>query len=418
MEYDYFVQPNYKPKRDDLVCTFYFEPARGISVKEAVGRIASESSVGTWAKELKTETPTVTRRLKRIGAKAYYVRGAKVRIAYPSELFEPGNMPQLLSSFAGNIFGMRAINNLRLESIDFPEKIARSFKGPKFGIRGIRKLFGVQDRPLTCTVPKPKLGLTWEEHAKVGYEAWVGGIDLLKDDENLTSQSFNNFEKRVVECAKMREIAEKETGEKKSYLINITGETNEMLRRARLVKNLGWEYVMVDIVTAGWAALQTVKEECDKLGLIIHAHRAMHAAFDRNPKHGISMYVIAQLARLVGVDQLHTGTAGLGKLESGEGETQKLNQFLKSRFFGMKPVLPVCSGGVHPGLVPELMKKLGKDIVIQAGGGIHGIGTRIGSTALRQSIDASLKGISLKDYAKTHPELDTALKTFGFVHPR
>src|SRR2546428_5157122 len=105
MKYDDFVQPDYEPPKTDLICTFHFEPARGISVKEAMGRIASESSVGTWVKELQTETASVTRRLKKIGAKAYYVRGTKLKVAYPSELFEPGNMPQLLSSFAGNIFG-------------------------------------------------------------------------------------------------------------------------------------------------------------------------------------------------------------------------------------------------------------------------------------------------------------------------
>ncbi len=47
--------------------------------------------------------------------------------------------------------------------------------------------------------------------------------------------------------------------------------------------------------------------------LAIHAHRAMHAAFDRNPEHGISMMVLADFARLIGVDQIHIGT-GIGKL--------------------------------------------------------------------------------------------------------
>lgn len=418
MKYEDFVQLDYKPKKNDLVCTFHFEPARGISIKDAIGRIASESSTGTWVKELHTETVEVHKRLKKISGRGFYTRGTRLKVAYPSELFEPGNMAQILSSVAGNIFGMKALKDLRLESIDFSEKIAKSFKGPKFGIYGVRKFFGVKDRPLTATVPKPKIGLTWHDHAKVGYEAWTGGLDLLKDDENLTSQSFNNFEKRVVECAKMRELAEKETGEKKSYLINVTAETNEMLRRARLVKNLGWEYVMVDILTVGWSGVQTLRNECDNLHLIIHAHRAMHAAFDRYGHQGISMYALAQIARVIGVDQLHTGTAGIGKLESGEGETEKINRFLKSRFFGMKQVFPVASGGIHADLVPELMKKLGKDIIIQAGGGVHAIGTRTGAAALRQAIDATMQGIPLKEYAKTHEELAKSMETFGFVHPR
>ena len=43
-----FVDLKYKPKKTDLICLFRFEPAPGISVEEAIGRIASESSNGTW----------------------------------------------------------------------------------------------------------------------------------------------------------------------------------------------------------------------------------------------------------------------------------------------------------------------------------------------------------------------------------
>ncbi len=58
MKYLDFVDSNYKPKETDLICTFYLEP-EGISLKEAAGAIAAESSVGTWT-ELSTEKPYVT----------------------------------------------------------------------------------------------------------------------------------------------------------------------------------------------------------------------------------------------------------------------------------------------------------------------------------------------------------------------
>ena len=38
---------------------------------------------------------------------------------------------------------------------------------------------------------------------------------------------------RVKLCARMRDKAEKETGEKKDYFINITAETKEMIKRAK-----------------------------------------------------------------------------------------------------------------------------------------------------------------------------------------
>ena len=60
---------------------------------------------------------------------------------------------------------------------------------------------------------------------------------------------------------------------------------------------------------------------------------------------------------------------------------------------------------------------MGKDVVIQAGGGIHAHphGTVAGAKAMNQSVDATLKGISLKEYAKTHPELKEALKKWGYL---
>jgi ribulose-bisphosphate carboxylase large chain len=302
----------------------------------------------------------------------------------------------------------------------------RSFQGPRLGSAGIRKLLRVRKRPLTATVPKPKLGLTAKEHARAGYEAWVGGIDLLKDDENLTSQPFNNFKERVNECFRMRDKAEKETGERKSYLINVTAETKEMLRRAKLVANAGGEYVMVDILTCGWAALQTLRDECESLKLAIHAHRAFHAAFTRNPLHGMSMLAVSDVARLIGVDQLHIGTV-IGKLESPQEEVIALRDNLQQQVIepsigalgqdwdGVKPVLPTCSGGLHPGLVPGLIKLVGTDVIIQAGGGIwgHPDGGKAGAAALRQAIDVAMNGGSLEEYARGHRELRRAIDTWG-----
>jgi len=416
-----FVDKSHSPEPDELLCLFRLEPAEGFTIEDAAGRVASESSVGTW-----TELTTMKKRIRNLMAKAYDIQGNFVKISYPPQLFESGNMAQVLSSIAGNIFGMKAVQNVRLEDIKWPRSLLRSFLGPQLGNAGIRKILKIKNRPLTATVPKPKVGLTAKEHARAGYEAWTGGIDLLKDDENLTSQPFNKFKERVNECFRLRDKAERETDERKSYLINITSETYEMLRRAKTVANAGGEYVMVDILTCGWSALQTLREELESLNLAIHAHRAFHAAFTRNRLHGMSMLTVADIARLIGVDQLHIGTV-IGKLESPQEEVLALRDNLQHRtveasptclgqdWDRIKPVLPTCSGGLHPGLVPELVKMVGTDIIIQAGGGIwgHPDGGKAGAIALRQAIDVSMTGNTLNEYARDHQELRRALETWG-----
>jgi ribulose-bisphosphate carboxylase large chain len=283
----------------------------------------------------------------------------------------------------------------------------------------------VAKRPFVGTIIKPKLGLNAEQHSKVAFEAWLGGCDIVKDDENLSSMVFNNFDKRVRLSLKAAEKAERITGERKGYLANVTAESKEMLRRARLVEKLGGRYIMVDILSVGWSALQTLRNE--NLDLILHAHRAGHAALTRNKRHGISMLTIAKLCRLAGLDQLHIG-AVFGKMEGGKKEVAAIDQeiekgivkpnsrqhVLAENWCGVKPMLAVCSGGLEPSKIPLLVRALGNDIVIQLGGGIHGhlSGTLAGAKAARQALEATMSGIPLRDYAKKHSELATALKTW------
>ncbi len=426
-----FVDKSYKPKPSDLIAVFRVKPAEGISLEEAAGRVASESSIGTW-----TTLTTMTEDLRALMARAYEIRSdGIVRIAYPLDLFELGNLPQLLSSVAGNVFGMRAIKALRLEDIVFPKEYIESFKGPQFGIKGVRDKLKVYGRPITATVVKPKVGLDTERYAKAAYEILAGGVDLLKDDENLTSQNFNKFEKRLAAVMKVIDKVEKETGERKGYLVNITADCKEMIRRAKLVADYGNEFIMVDILVAGWAATQTIREVAEDYKLAIHAHRAFHAAFTRNKEHGMSMFVVAKLARLVGVDHIHIGTPGLGKMEAKTKEVLTIQRVITSeefkpdpddnvrmpqKWYGLKPVFPVASGGLHPGVLPQLIKIMGVDVIVQVGGGVtgHPDGPYAGAKAVRQAIDAAIKGIPLEEYAKEHKELARALEKWGTVVPK
>jgi len=402
LEYLDFVNLTFTPNDSDLICTFYVEP-KGISLNEAAGGVAAESSIGTWTK-LSTEKPY----MKKLAATVFKIDSNFIQIAYPKELFEKGNMPNILSSVAGNVFGLKALENLRLVNISLPAVLLDSFKGPKYGIKGIRKLLRVQERPLVGTIIKPKLGLKTADHAQVAFESWLGGCDIVKDDENLSSQNFNPFEERIIKTLEVKDKAEEKTGERKVYMANITAETEVMLKRAQFVQDQGGNYIMVDILTCGFSALQTLRDQNFKL--IIHAHRAGHAAFTKKPKHGISMQTIAKIARILGVDQLHVGTV-VGKMSETKDEVLDNIRALKENMSTYRKVMPVASGGLHPGLIPSLIDTFGKDFIIQAGGGIHGHpnGTQAGATAMRQAVDGTLKCVSLAEYSKTHIELNSAV---------
>ncbi|MBT3691066.1 type III ribulose-bisphosphate carboxylase [archaeon] len=409
-----FVNLKYKPSRKDLVCLFRVKPNK-MTMREAAATVALESSVGTWTDVHEKKY------VNKLAAKVFSINKNMIKIAYPQDLFERGNAPNILSSIAGNIFGMKAVKSIRLEDIKIPKDILDSFKGPKYGIEGVRKIMKVKNRPLVGTIVKPKLGLKTKDHTELAFESWKGGCDVVKDDENLSSQTFNKFEKRLTSCLEVADKAKSHTSEEKAYLINVTAETKKMLKRAELVEDQGGKYIMVDIVTCGFSALQTLREANFKMA--IHAHRAMHAAFTRDKEQGMSMMVLADIARLIGVDQLHIGTA-VGKLEGSLEEVSEISEEIEKKnvkatkrrlaqdWGKIKSVLSVSSGGLHPGHAPFLIKNLGKDIVIQAGGGIHGHpnGTFRGAIAMRQAVDATMRGISLKEYSKKHIELRDALE--------
>jgi ribulose-bisphosphate carboxylase large chain len=203
-----------------------------------------------------------------------------------------------------------------------------------------------------------------------------------------------------------------------------------MMNRAKLLHDYGWEFAMIDVVTVGTAAVETMRDICANYGLAIHAHRAMHAAFDRTEKQGITMYFLGKIMRMIGTDTIHVGTA-YGKLAGTKQQVYNIanmirsqhikqgNPFLKQEWYNIKPMLPVSSGGIHPGLIPKIMKILGNECALLVSGGIHGHpqGTRKGAVAAMQAIDASMEGIDIFEYAKKHKELALALKKWGTETP-
>lgn len=409
-----------------LIAYYYLEGSKGFSPLDVAAAIAAEESIGTWTK-VKAEE-----KARKLAGRVIEVKGNLAKVAFPLELFELGNIPQLLSVIAGNLFGLKAIKNVRLLDVSLPRKYLRAFRGPKFGVRGVRKIVGTlkEGRPHVGTIVKPKVGLSPKATARVAYEAGIGGIDHIKDDETLTNQKFCPVEKRLVEVMKALGRVEKQTGKNVLYTINVTHDSARIIERAEKLVKIGANALMIDVITCGFSALKELREA--KLRVPIHVHRCMHAAFTRNPKHGISMCLISKLVRLAGGDQLHVGTV-IGKMHGEAKEVigsanvcrekvtegmERIN--LEQRWFDIKPVLPISSGGLHPGLIPRLMKIMGRDFGMQFGGGIHGhpLGTRAGAIAVRQAIAATMKGIPLKRYAAKHEELAIALKKWGFFRPR
>ena len=412
--------------------------------EDATASVAAESSTGTWTKVYAGKDSGVPlAKKKRALAYDLDYKNNMFKVAYPIDLFELDNISGLLAGVIGNIAGMKMVSAMRVYDIRFPKKMVDQFPGPKFGVPGVRKLLKKKHGPIVATVPKPKIGRTAKEQALLARTLFTSGegtYDGIKDDENLTSLSFNNFEKRTRLILKELKAAEKKTGNKKFYLANIShSNIDKMEKRAKLIKQEGGIFMMMDVICTGFAAVDTMRRK--DIGLAIHAHRAMHGFITRDNSPGVhgkgplygfsvSMIFLAKVFRLLGVDTLHGGSP-LAKMEDyGEAEyIQKVLQEKKLKphdkiptlgqdWQNIKPVWMVASGGLHPGDFEKVLATLGENIILQCGGGLlgHPNGVEAGVIAIEQARDLATKNISLRKWVKNNPnsELAAAVAYWGY----
>jgi ribulose-bisphosphate carboxylase large chain len=306
------------------------------------------------------------------------------------------------------------------------------------------------------------MGLTSAEYAEVCYDFWAGGGDFVKNDEPQANQDFCPYPKMVRHVKSAMDKAVKETGRKKVHSFNVSAPDYEtMIQRCELIRSTGFEpgsyAFLIDGITAGWMAVQTLRRKYPDV--FIHFHRASHGAYTRTENtFGFSVLVLSKFARLAGASGIHTGTAGVGKMQgSPEEDITAANAILrlksKGHFFdqswatisekdddiarlitedksgkiilkddewrGMKKCCPIISGGLNPTLLKPFIDVMGHtEFITTMGAGCHAHpkGTKAGATALVQACDAYSKGIDIGTYAKTHPELAEAINFFSKPH--
>jgi ribulose-bisphosphate carboxylase large chain len=399
-----------------VTAVYYLETP--LEPSRAAEALAAEQSTGTW---LRVHAETAERR-RVYGAKIIGLHELPknegephkciVEVAFPVHNFGP-RLPNLLSTVAGNLFEMKDFLNIRLLDLHFSKDFTASFKGPKFGLKGTREALGVEDRPLIGSIIKPCVGLRPKELAELCYQAARGGVDFLKDDELYGPCDYSPLEDRVSEVMEALDRANSEKGERTLYAVNITDEVDRILDNADLVQRQGANCIMLNFVTTGFSALRMLAED-PSVKVPIHAHRDMFAAFTRYLRHGISPVVVTKLCRIAGGDQIHIG-AIQGKLYEKDEDVAKSAKICLNPMRNIAPALPVSSGGQTALTVPLNVKKLGKDALILAGGGVFGFptGPTDGARSMRQALKAFEEGIPLEEYAKDHRELMIALQTWG-----
>jgi ribulose-bisphosphate carboxylase large chain len=305
---------------------------------------------------------------------------------------------------------------MRLLDVRLPPAFLAAYRGPQFGIAGTRSLTGVYGRPLIGTIIKPSIGLTPQataEQVKVLVDA---GIDFIKDDELQADGPHCPFEERLHAVMQVINAHADRTGKKVMYAANITGEIDEMRRRHDLVVAEHGTCVMVSMNSIGLPALKVLREYCQ---VAIHGHRNGWGLLGRSPAIGMSFVAYQKFWRLAGIDHTHVNGLRNKFCESDESVMASARECLTPMFDvpgrGCE-IMPVFSSGQTAAQAPDTYRGLGSlDLIHAAGGGImgHPNGVAAGVRSLREAWEAAVAGVSLQDYARSHPDLKASLEGFS-----
>ncbi len=403
------------------IATYLASFPRSVPVPQLAPALAIEQSTGTWV-PVPGETPEVRKKYvaKVIGTyevpdyewslpKDLEQRTYIIQIAFPVENFGP-QIPMLLTTVVGNIsMGGR----IKVLDVRFPESYVAGFKGPKFGIKGIRELLGVRDRPLLNNMIKPCTGYPPEVGVGLFRAAAMGGCDIIKDDELIANASFNEIKERVKLYMEAERQVFEETGEHTLYTVNVTDEIPQVFENVHRAVELGVNAIMVNYLAVGFPVLRALAED-PAINVPILAHMDCAGAMYEAEWHGLSSHlVLGKLPRLAGADiVVHPAPYGKGPVLP--EKFIRVAQNLSFPFYHIKPTWPMASGGITPKVVPNVIKDLGTDIIIGSGGGIHAHpqGPVAGAKAFRQAIQATMQGCPLEQAALDYPELKAALEAW------
>lgn len=287
-----------------------------------------------------------------------------VRIGFQAHLAS-AQLGQLLNLLYGNISMMPGI---RLVDVELPDSVLGRFRGPQFGLAGVRALTGVHGRPLLATAVKPR-GLSTADLARRVYEFALGGGDIIKDDQNLVDADFESFKARVDACAEAVERANAQTGRRCLYLPHLAARASELDRHAQFVRQRGLAGVLVCPMVTG---IDTASALCADHNLLFMAHPALSGAYTNGQQEGMDHHVLlGTLFRLAGADITIFPAPG-GRFRNTEVQCQAIARAVSEPLGQIAPALPAPAGGMGYDDLGDLANSYGADAVFLLGGSLLG----------------------------------------------
>lgn len=352
------------------------------NIAEKAKAIAVGMTVGSWTDLPDSRKPHLQRYLGEVGNIVREGDIAFFEIRYPV-----ANVRASISSLLTVVFGKLSLDgDIRLESLDLPAAYEDRFPGPGSGIGGLRNRLQVIRRPLVMSIFKSENGRTLKEFEEAFTEQIEGGVDLVKDDEIFMADDDAPLLNRIQIAREALARREARTGQRGLYIPVLSGRPVEVLNTAEKASFAGADGFLITGYTVGLDLLSDLREVASNALLILHP--AFSGGQIASTRHGIHPALfLGMLPRLAGAD-IVLYPSPYGSVAIPKSDSLAVAEALR-RPGHHAAALPGPSAGIHVGVLPALFRDFGHDVIINAGGAVHGHpqGTRAGARVLKEAAE-------------------------------
>lgn len=275
-------------------------------------------------------------------------------------------IPQLLNVLWGNVSMLKGV---RVLEAFLPDELLSNFKGPRFGVEGLRKIFNAPTRPLVGTALKP-MGSSSKEFAKMAETLALAGFDTIKDDHSLANQPWSKWRERVELVSEAVSNANAKTGLNTVYAPSLNLQADEIIPAAKEAKRLGAGALLVLPGISGFDIMRSVAED-DSIALPVMGHPAMLGSLVISENEGLSHSVVfGTLMRLAGADITIFPNFG-GRFSFTQEECLDITERSRETLGNLKPIWISPAGGMTLERLNEMLAFYGKDTAALVGGALH-----------------------------------------------
>ena len=276
-----------------------------------------------------------------------------------------GELTQLLNVLWGNV---SLFPGVKLVDLKLPESVLKKFKGPRFGITGLRNIFKADTRPLIATALKP-MGSDAKALAEMARTLALAGFDLIKDDHSLANQPWATWKERVTLISRAVQEANESTGRNAAYIPSLNLPFDKTLEAAHTAKQLGAGALLVLPGITGFDSLRVIAED-DSLALPVLGHPAMLGSLVTSPDNGIAHGIIfGTLMRLAGADVSIFPNIG-GRFSFTQEQCLQIAHKSRENLGTHKPMFIAPAGGMTLDRIPEMIDMYGRDSALLIGGAL------------------------------------------------